>query len=103
MIKNRRIARRMAELNAIMARYNESDEAKGLDKRSTADLIQLRDGDSEWLRRPCGDLAIDGALCARCALVGEILKSRGAPFRDGRYHDPDPRSAETSTAGNPGR
>jgi len=81
----RRIAKNARELDAIIALYKSSDEAKGLEARSTDDLIEMYEGDRDWLRTPCGDMSIDGGIHTRCVMVSDILRGRNVRFIGGQF------------------
>lgn len=82
------IERNVREIERIRKEYAESDEAKGLEARSTNELIEMHSADSDWLRTPCGDINIDGGIIARSMLVSNILQARRVPFAHGRFQGP---------------
>jgi rubrerythrin len=81
----RQVKNNARDLEVIIARYQASDEAKGLETRTTEALIEQYEGDHDWLCHPCGDIWIDGGIHARCVMVGDILRARKVPFDNGRF------------------
>lgn len=82
----RHLARKDRELAAAKVAYHAGDEYARLPSMSTAALVTMHLGDSDWLRHPCGDSSIDGGILARSAAVSTILQGRGVPFHHGRFH-----------------